>query len=93
MRGGPIHTERIGEVLEVPTGPNLGELLIDCEEDRTLRAVLVGMLREVDGALSASIGSSKRIAAGSPKPLDLVHRPYITYATASVGAVAAKIGG
>jgi len=26
----------------------IAELLIDCEEDRMLRAVLVGMLREAD---------------------------------------------
>jgi hypothetical protein len=37
-------------VLEPPKSRTFAELLIDWEEDRTLRAVLVGMLREIDQA-------------------------------------------
>jgi hypothetical protein len=32
----------------------LAELLIDCEEDPTLRAVLVGMLREAERTFPSS---------------------------------------
>jgi hypothetical protein len=40
--------DRIGEFWSYAESRAFAELLIDREEDRTLRAVLVGMLREAD---------------------------------------------
>jgi hypothetical protein len=39
-------SDRIGEFWGYPESRAFAELLIDCEEDKVLRAVLVGMLRE-----------------------------------------------
>jgi hypothetical protein len=38
--------DRIGEFWSYPQSRAFAELLIDCEEDRTLRAVPIAMLRE-----------------------------------------------
>jgi hypothetical protein len=40
--------ERIGEFWGYPQSRTFAELLIDCEEDRALRAALIDMLRDAD---------------------------------------------
>jgi hypothetical protein len=44
----PERVDLIGRIWIDFEGPSAGELLIDCEEDRTLRAGASGCLREAD---------------------------------------------
>ena len=46
--------ERIGEFWSYPQSRTFAELLIDAEENRVVRAVLVGMLREATPRPSAA---------------------------------------
>ena len=57
-------TWRFGEhgISAEPEPSSFAELLIDCEEDRTLRAVLVGMLREME-AWSGHLWSPRDVVA------------------------------
>jgi hypothetical protein len=55
--------DAIGSYGGEPQDPHLLELLVDCEEDRTVRAVPVGMLREGDSWRRSTLAAS-----GSGRP-------------------------
>jgi hypothetical protein len=60
-----VRTDAIGSFCTNPKTRTFAELLIDCEEDRTLRAVLVGDVAG-DRALARSGGSEGKRRTASP---------------------------
>jgi hypothetical protein len=59
-----LFTERLRD-LTAKTYPR--QLLIDCEEDRALRAVLVGMRRDADGRLKEAAEPTVTPPSGQPE--------------------------
>jgi hypothetical protein len=57
--------DRIGEFWGNPKTRTFAELLIDCEEDRTLRVVLVGMLREVAQPSRALVATGRSLPSAA----------------------------
>jgi hypothetical protein len=55
--------DRIGEFWGNPESRSFAELLIDCEEDGTLRAVLVGMLWEAEALAADHLPGSQGAAS------------------------------
>jgi hypothetical protein len=64
--------DRIGEFWGYPETRTFAEFLLDCEEDRTLRAVLVGMLREAD-RLRSEVGTPHIAPTFRPRGDGLPH--------------------
>ena len=65
--------DRIGEFWSYPQSRTFAELLIDSEEDRTLQAVLVGMMREASRYPSGTRsrqGLGRLSSPSSPYDLD-----------------------
>jgi hypothetical protein len=64
----------IGEFCGYPESRAFAELLIDCEEDRILRAVLVGMLRELTANVRSCRGLPSLACSGN-EPMNEMGAP------------------
>jgi hypothetical protein len=73
MAGNDGRAQRIGESWSYLQSRAFAVLLIDCGEDRTVRAVLVGMPRETEGG--KSIYSSPAVASRKHEPGGQERRP------------------